>query len=163
MTITKQDVKMKTWLRTLNWISLATPVLFLIYYFLISPSLPERVAVHYNFEGQADRWGSHIVYPIIACLGLLICIGLVLLQRIPHKHNYPVKITAENASELYQRSNELLGTVAIVISIGIVLLLLQSLSMALGGESYIGFSLGAFIIVLLAVILIGIKRIKKSA
>jgi uncharacterized membrane protein len=158
-----QEVKTAGWLKTLNWISLAIPLIFIVYYFIIQADLPSQVAVHYNFEGEADRWGSHVVYPFIACLGFLLTLGLVLLQRIPHKHNYPVKVTEENATRLYQRSNELLGTVAVVLSLGMVSLLFESLCLALGRKAYIGISLAAFIIALLAVILIGTFRIRKSA
>lgn len=159
----REEAKKAVWLHVLNWASLAFPILFIVYYFIIRADLPGQVAVHYNFEGKADRWGSPVVYPIIAFLGFLISLGLVLLQRIPHKHNYPVKLTEQNAPVLYQRSNELLGTVAIVISAGMVSLLYQSLSIALNRAAYIGITLGTFIIALLAVILIGIYRIKKSA
>lgn len=158
-----QEEKKAVWLIVLNVISLVLPILFIVYYLIIHSNLPAKVAVHYNFEGEADRWGSPIVYPIIACVGFFLSLGLVLLQRIPHKHNYPVKLTEENKNRLYQRSNELLGTVAFVLSGGMTLLLLQSLNLALNKPAYIGISLVSFVIALLAVILIGFYRLKKSA
>lgn len=70
--------------------------------------LPDKIPVHFNFWGEADRWGgkaSILIWPII---GLFLVKITFFISKAPHMHNYPVKVTKENATRLYAESKRLL-------------------------------------------------------
>lgn len=64
-------------------------------------SLPDLIPVHFNFKGEIDRQGSKNNLLILPLLGTAIFIILSLLVRYPHKFNYAVPITEENAAKQY--------------------------------------------------------------
>ncbi len=64
-------------------------------------SLPETIPVHFNFKGEIDRQGSKNNLLILPLLGSFIFIIISLLVRYPHKFNYTVPITEENAAKQY--------------------------------------------------------------
>ncbi|MEH7226266.1 DUF1648 domain-containing protein [Bacillus sp. JJ1566] len=87
-------------------------ILFLvgIYVFIIVNwnEIPDRVPTHFNFAGEPDRWGgkaSALILPIIATFLFKL---MFILSKFPHIHNYPVKITNENAEGMYRISRKML-------------------------------------------------------
>ena len=64
-------------------------------------SLPDTIPVHFNFKGEIDRQSSKNNLLILPLLGTVIFIILSLLVRYPHKFNYAVPITEENAAKQY--------------------------------------------------------------
>jgi uncharacterized membrane protein len=85
-------------------------LLFLTYFYLlyIWNDLPEKVPVHFDFSGKADRWGgkgSILTLPIIETI---LFVMLWILSKFPQLYNYPVKITEENAQSLYLEARRLI-------------------------------------------------------
>ena len=73
--------------------------------FWIIANTPENIPLHFNAQGEIDRWGESwtiIGLPLIA----LVLYGLLtLIQHRPQWSNYPVKIPNENREQAYgQRS-----------------------------------------------------------
>ncbi|MCJ7841041.1 DUF1648 domain-containing protein [Lederbergia sp. NSJ-179] len=52
---------------------------------------------HYNAAGVVDRWGSKGKMLIPPIIGIMMWIGMTILERYPHIYNYMVPITKENA------------------------------------------------------------------
>ncbi|MFC5467424.1 DUF1648 domain-containing protein [Cohnella suwonensis] len=73
--------------------------------------LPSRVPMHFNGRGEIDGWGSKWTLWIVPVISAILFIGLNQLSRIPHKFNYPVAITADNAAFQYALSRRLLAWV----------------------------------------------------
>ena len=65
-----------------------------IYFF---PKLPETIPSHFNVSGQPDNYESKSFFWILPGIGLFVYILLTLINLIPHKFNYLVKITPVNA------------------------------------------------------------------
>jgi len=73
---------------------------------LISPihawsSLPSRIPAHYNIYGQIDRWGSKGEIFLLVPISILMYLFLTILNRYPHRFNYPIDITEQNAKAQY--------------------------------------------------------------
>jgi uncharacterized membrane protein len=83
-------------------------------------SLPEIIPIHYGIKGQADDWGSKAAIFILPVISLVLIIGMSILNRFPHIFNYPVKVTEENALQLYSRGALLIR----IIKVSIVILFL---------------------------------------
>jgi uncharacterized membrane protein len=80
-------------------------------------SLPEIIPTHYGIKGQADDWGSKATIFILPVISLVLIIGMSVLSRFPHIFNYPVKVTEENAWQLYSRGTLLMRIIKVLIVI----------------------------------------------
>ena len=67
-------------------------------------SLPDSISTHFNISGQADDWGNKASVFILPVIGILVFTGISILSKFPHIFNYPVKVTEENALQLYTKS-----------------------------------------------------------
>jgi uncharacterized membrane protein len=70
-----------------------------IYYF---NDLPDRLPTHFSALGQADSYGNKNMIWLLPALGLILYIGMTILNKYPHVFNYPIKVTNENAERLYK-------------------------------------------------------------
>lgn len=71
-------------------------------------NLPETVPTHFNAAGEADDFGHKSSIFIIPGIGIALYLLLFILNKYPHKHNYMVNITEENALKNYRFSNRVL-------------------------------------------------------
>jgi uncharacterized membrane protein len=74
--------------------------------------LPETIPVHFNLQGEVDNYGNRVLILIIPVIAWVFYGGLTWLTRYPHIYNYGgMKITAENAPELYAGGVRLISIV----------------------------------------------------
>lgn len=79
--------------------------------FVYYPDLPNEIPTHFNGRGQADAFGSKQSIWILMGVFSSIFIGIYILNKYPHLHNYTVKITEENALKNYRFSTRVLRVV----------------------------------------------------
>jgi len=72
-----------------------------IYILLSYNDLPATIPVHWNFYGKPDSFQSKELTFMIPSISLVIFILSQALSNYPHKYNYPVKITHNNAKFQY--------------------------------------------------------------
>lgn len=83
-------------------------------YFQNIAALPDQIPVHFNLQGNVDRYGSKSSLMWLAILSSCTVFGLVLLSRFPQYFNYPIKITAENAPFEYQKGKTVIAIVNVL-------------------------------------------------
>jgi uncharacterized membrane protein len=96
------------------WIDRFSFLLFFIIWlsvFVYYPDLPNEIPTHFNGRGQADAFGSKQSIWILMGVFSSIFIGIYILNKYPHLHNYTVKITEENALKNYRFSTRVLRVV----------------------------------------------------
>ena len=96
------------------WIDRFSFLLFFIIWlsvFVYYPDLPDKIPTHFNGRGQADAFGSKQSIWILMGVFSSIFIGIYILNKYPHLHNYTVKITEENALKNYRFSTRILRVV----------------------------------------------------
>ena len=96
------------------WIDRFSFLLFFIIWlsvFVNYPDLPNEIPIHFNGRGQADAFGSKQSIWILMGVFSSIFIGIYILNKYPHLHNYTVKITEENALKNYRFSTRILRVV----------------------------------------------------
>lgn len=64
--------------------------------------LPARIPLHFGFNGQADGFGDARNFWLVPTFGLVLFVGLTLLERVPHVYNYPYRITDNNREATYR-------------------------------------------------------------
>jgi len=73
--------------------------------------LPDTIATHFNAVGEPDGFGSKQTIWIIPIVTTVMYIGLFILNKYPHMHNYMINITEENALKNYRFSTRIVRVV----------------------------------------------------
>lgn len=107
-----------------GWISLG---MLWIWVLASYKSLPDTLPTHYNAAGVADDFGAKANLLILPLLATLLFVFLTLLTKIPHKFNYLVKITPENAYRQYVNATRMLRVLKGCIVMVFAIIVLQTL------------------------------------
>ncbi len=83
-----------------------------VYYY---NNLPNVIPQHYNLIGEPDGIGGKGKIWLVPVTGLIIYVGLLLLNKSPHIFNYPKKITPENAKSQYRSAIRLIRLLKAII------------------------------------------------
>lgn len=104
--------KIKIPLETLDVIveftTLAVLIILWSYMVISYASLPEIVPTHFNGNGEVDGTGGKSSVWFLMAIATVITLGIHILTKYPHIHNYLVEITAKNAAYHYKKSSRLL-------------------------------------------------------
>lgn len=113
-------------------------------------NLPEQIPIHFNFKGEADNYGPKSTLFMLPGIALAIAFGLFSLSKSPHKFNYTVNITAENAAENYQKARLLVKWLNALTTLLFLLITWEVITTAKGAQS----SFGALFWIVVALIVI---------
>lgn len=102
---------------------------------LVYVKLPDTIPVHFNMQGEADRYGSKAVIFIFPVIALILYLVLTKLNKYPHIFNYPTEITPENAEVQYTLATRLVRYLKFGILLACTFELFDSIKRAAGGGS----------------------------
>src|SRR5699024_11287656 len=100
-------------------------------------SLPERVPVHFNASGDADRYGTAFELLMLPLIGIVVGITMEALERHPEIHNYPIRLSDSNRREFYLNRRKILNLTKNKVFIIFSLVIMEMLSVAMNGTSLI--------------------------
>ena len=83
-----------------------------VYYF---PKLPETIPTHFNGSGQPDGYSSKSSFWIMPGISVFVYILLTVVNRFPHKFNYLVTITPQNAMKQYTMGTRMIRFLKMII------------------------------------------------
>ena len=89
-------------------LSILLLVAFWCFTFLHYKSLPEVIPTHFKANGTVDGYGPKWTFFLLPILTLFFYIGLTLASRFPHKFNYMIEITEQNANKQYGIASQML-------------------------------------------------------
>jgi uncharacterized membrane protein len=142
-------------------VSIAALLFSFIYLASKWSELPDTIPTHFNSAGEADGWGSRYVLIILPLLALVLFIGFSVLSRFPHKFNYLVQITEENAYYQYSTGRLLLSWVKLEIVLLFSFIEYKVIQGALENSSSLGFTFFALLFVVLGTIVYFMIRMRK--
>jgi uncharacterized membrane protein len=87
-------------------------------------SLPDTIPSHFGLQGKADGWGSKSGIFVLPGICIVLFAGLTILNKYPHKFNYPAKVTEENALRLYNKGTRFIRVLKA--SVMLLFLLIES-------------------------------------
>lgn len=156
MNLTQPKIKVPAtkWERLSNLLSVILIIVTCTYVFQKFDSLPETIPTHFNARGVPDGWGSKSTLFIVPIISTVLFIFLYFLNKVPHIYNLPVKITEENAAQIYP----LARTMMAVFNFEMVAILSYTtweIIQAAQGNSVLGvwFIVGVFLIPLVTLLL----------
>ena len=82
---------------------------------IIFRQLPDTIPTHFGLDGKVDDWGSKITIFIVPVISFLLVIGMSILNKFPHIFNYPIKLTDENALQLYSKATRMLRVIKLIV------------------------------------------------
>ncbi|MDH7444622.1 DUF1648 domain-containing protein [Aquimarina sp. 2201CG14-23] len=141
------------------FIGVSILVILPIYYF---KELPEMIPTHFNGKGQPDAYNSKSMIWTLPVIGLVLCVGLYVLNRYPHVFNYPTKITIDNAVSYYRNATRLIRVLNLIIAWAFVFIMWKSIKVALKTSEGLGtWFLPVFIILMIGVIIYFVLKSNK--
>lgn len=101
-------------------------------------SLPERVPVHFNASGGADRYGTAFELLMLPVIGIILGIVMEVLEKRPEVHNYPLRLNDSNRREFYLNSRKILNLTKNMVFIIFSIVILEMLSVAINESPLFG-------------------------
>ncbi|HIB50370.1 MAG TPA: DUF1648 domain-containing protein, partial [Phycisphaerales bacterium] len=102
------------------------------------PNLPATIPIHFDAAGNADGFGSKGMIWLLPAIGVVMVPAMLFLRRFPWLSNVPFEITEENAAYQYGLIVRLLSLLACFVSLLFLLLVYDTLTIAFGGSSLLG-------------------------
>ena len=125
--------------------------------------LPETIPLHFGLEGLPDNTGSKSNIWIVPGIGLVIYVGLAVLNRHPYIFSYPVKITRENAAEQYKKACRVIRLLNTIIAISFCYISYSTIMIAKGKKDSLGnYFIPVFIVLIFGVMGIYLYRSSRS-
>ncbi len=78
--------------------------------------LPDSIPRHFNAAGEPDGFSQKNTIWILPSIGLVMYVGMLILNRYPHIFNYPTEITVENAERQYRAATKLIRTINVLMA-----------------------------------------------
>lgn len=125
--------------------------------------LPNEVPAHFDGSGNVDRWGSKMELLILPGIAIAMHFFLMIFEKFPETHNYPVKLTESNMEALYTNSRQTLNYMRNIINVLFAYIVYRSVAIALGDAATIGWPFFGIMIGLFGVLvwkMVKIFRIK---
>ncbi|WP_456440461.1 DUF1648 domain-containing protein [Psychroserpens sp.] len=144
----------------------ATLLILLIVFTVISyTELPDTIPSHFNAAGEVDGYSGKSMIWLLPAIGVVLFLGLYVINKFPHIHNYMVNITEENALKNYRFSTRIVRFTNLFIMVIFGLITYSIVESAKGNNSNLDswilpFVIGTSIILPIA-ILIYQKKINK--
>lgn len=106
-----------------------------------------EVPLHFNAQGEVDRWGDASTALLLPAIALVLYGLLTWLQRHPRWCNYPVEITDANRESVYRQMSHIVGRIK-------TLVMCLFLYITMGVAQMVSVSLFLILIFALAILLV---------
>ncbi|PID14680.1 hypothetical protein CSV63_11335 [Sporosarcina sp. P34] len=122
----------------------------LVYLLLQWNQLPDRIPAHFGANGEVDRYGSKIELLLLSVIGIVMWVGLWIVEKYPYMFNY-MNLRPDNVEIQYRYGVLFMNVIKNLSTLVVVFLLWQSVDIALARID----SLNAPILITLLVLLFG--------
>ena len=153
----------KTMLEKLaNIIGITSIIAMILYIALNWSALPADVPIHFNAAGEVDSWGSRWLIFFLPTIAIALYIFMEVIEKRPHTHNYPARLTERNAAQFYKESRQAMNLTKNIATIMLAYIGIQSVLVALEKVQGLGITvMGIFVLMLGFVIIRSMIRMSK--
>ena len=145
-----------------NIIGIASIVAMVLYIAFNWSALPENVPIHFNAAGEADGWGSKWMLFFLLIITIALYIFMEVIERRPYTHNYPVRLTEQNAAQLYKESCQTVNLIKNIVTMMLAYIAIRSVLVALEKVQGLGIAtMGVFLFIIGFVIIRSMIRMSK--
>ena len=145
-----------------NIIGMASIVAMILYIAFNWSALPDAVPIHFNAAGEVDSWGSRWMMFFLPTIAIALYIFMEAIERRPHTHNYPARLTEQNAAQFYKESRQAMNLTKNIATSMLAYIGIRSVLVALEKVQGLGITImGIFLLILGFVIIRGMIRMSK--
>ncbi|WP_430409655.1 DUF1648 domain-containing protein [Kordia sp.] len=142
-------------------------LLFIWGYACISyTTLPDKIPMHFDINGEVDGYGGRTSIWVLLVITTVITVGMYVLTKYPHIHNYMEEITEQNAPRNYKMSCRLLRFVNLFTMLVMLYIVYSIIEKASGNdiilESSFIYIILAFSVVMPLILYVYILKKKKD-
>ena len=101
-------------------------------------SLPDIIPRHYGLSGEPDGFSGKGIIWTLPAIGLVMYVGMAILNKFPHIFNYPKEITSENAKRQYKIATKLVRFLNTIIVCVFCYITYATIQTVLGKQSGLG-------------------------
>ncbi|WP_185960134.1 DUF1648 domain-containing protein [Planococcus soli] len=150
---------LETFLNAIAMLSFFAMLLFLFFQY---GALPDQVPGHYNGAGKVDRWGEKEELFLLPLIGIVLWIGMTVLEKFPHTYNY-LNLTEENAEVQYKNGRRMINVLKNEILILFSFITIQNIRVASGTAEGLGvFFLPIYLLIVFGSVLFFIVRMLRN-
>ncbi|MGM9944188.1 MAG: DUF1648 domain-containing protein [Lysinibacillus sp.] len=145
-----------------NIIGIASIVGMILYIALNWSALPDTVPIHFNAAGEVDSWGSKWLIFFLPTIAIALYLFMEAIEKRPHTHNYPARLTEQNAAQFYKESRQAMNLTKNIATSMLAYMGIRSVLVALGKVQGLGITvMGIFLLILGFVIIRSTIRMSK--
>ena len=145
-----------------NIIGIASIVGMILYIAFNWSALPADVPIHFNAAGEVDSWGSRWLIFFLPTIAIALYIFMEVIEKRPHTHNYPARLTEQNAAPFYKESRQAMNLTKNIATSMLAYIGIRSVLVALEKVQGLGITMmGIFILLLGFVIIRSMIRMSK--
>lgn len=119
-------------------LSVSIVLIMWIYAIYTYVDLPDTIPTHFNSKGEPDEFGSKATLWIVPGLATIMYIGIFVLNKYPHLHNYMVNINEDNAMKNYRFSTRILRGVNFLCVLLMAYITYKTIEVAKGTDFTLG-------------------------
>ena len=119
-------------------LSLSVILIMLIYIGLSYSDLPEIIPSHFNAQGEVDGYANKMTIWLVPIVSVVLFVGMYILNKYPHYHNYMVNITEDNALKNYRFSTRIVRFTSLFVMITFAFVAYTMIEVAKGHNFKIG-------------------------
>ncbi|NNT73087.1 DUF1648 domain-containing protein [Flavobacterium sp. IMCC34852] len=108
---------------------------FTLYHY---PMLPDTIPTHFGGGGEPDGFGSRGMILGLPIVSTILYLALTIFSRFPHKMNYSVTITEENAALQYRIMTRMIRVLKVMMLIIFLILDYKTVQVALQWPDVLG-------------------------
>ena len=113
-------------------------IILIIYPIMHYQDLPEKIPTHFNGSGEPDDYQKKAIIWILTIVGLFTYGLFTYIKKIPHKFNYTIKITEENAKTQYTIALRMINALNAIIMSTFAYISYSSIQIALKKATSLG-------------------------
>ncbi|ARK21954.1 DUF1648 domain-containing protein [Sporosarcina ureae] len=120
----------------------------LVYLLLQWSQLPERIPAHFGADGEVDRYGTRMELLLLPIIGIVMWVGLGILEKYPHMYNY-INLRPDNIEIHYRYGVLFMNVIKNISTLLFVFLIWQMTDIALAKIATLNMPIFIMILVLL--------------
>lgn len=145
-----------------EWIAWTLLAGMIVYGLIMWTKLPDQIPIHYNVNGEADGFGPKGTIWLLVIIGGILSLALYYLNRHPQIFNYPIAITDENRTRLYNKAQGLISRMNLLTIVIFAYLFFKMTTAAQGNSSSLGSWFLPTFLILVSVIIFDAVRAMRS-
>ncbi|PIC57594.1 hypothetical protein CSV80_08380 [Sporosarcina sp. P12(2017)] len=120
----------------------------LVYLVLQWDQLPDRIPAHFGAGGEVDRYGSRMELLLLPIIGVVMWVGMWMLEKYPHAYNY-LNLRPDNVEIQYRYGVLFMNVTKNISTLLFVFLIWQTTNIALSRIDSLNMPIFITILVLL--------------